>query len=40
MLKEYKQLNDMEVVIRVAYVKLTDEQKCNALDAVNLIKEK
>ena len=40
MFKEYKQLNDMEVVIRVAYEKLTDEQKRNALDAVNLIKEK
>lgn len=27
MLKEYKQLDDMNVVVRVAYDKLTDEQK-------------
>ena len=40
MFKEYKQLDDMQVVVRVAYDKLTDEQKRNALNAVNLIKEK
>ena len=40
MFKEYKQLDDMQVVVRVAHDKLTDEQKRNALNAVNLIKEK
>lgn len=40
MLKEYVQLNNLEVTCFLRYDDLIEEQKCRALRAINLIKEK
>ena len=40
MLKEYVQLNDLEVMVFLKYDDLTEDQKRKALRAINLIKEK